>query len=651
MAFALPRVFSRKPKAGTYAAAKPKPKPAYSSQTEQEITQSMFNLALAGPRWVGEQMGEDLDEAFEAGDTSVSVLEFIKHPIKTTKSTIRKWTVSKWKNTLQAELAAEYVWKPRLEHFKTQGNIDDDEYNFILEKWAEKPEGFGRDEGFERLEELHKYGYLDDHVWQGIHRQHQWDEFARFRRKPGRYVWEKLFGKRGHLGEGRFYKYSPQKWLGEPLGKALAKTALGKAIAGVREATKNIARKVVDTAKQALKAVGKAVGKAAVQGAKWVVTKVAGTATWAAISSAVGGAIGSLGGPVGTAIGFLAGPIVTKLLGWLLKIACAACGCAAIVFVGFFAFVMVVIFGAFRPPATGGTGLEQLVEVRKTVSPTHIDLGATGANAEVDYTIEVINKTDKEITGGTLVDTHNPDDFLISVWDGGDWVSGVGTWSNITLPPHGSFSKRPSGFIQNTGVERVVVNNASFTGTIDGDSVSAGGSAVVIVGNPSGQPPSGWPTAKGCVTQGPGGSFSHAGEEAVDIGKLTGEAGEPYKIYATHDGTAYAWTEGKGPLSSACGKYVEILSHGGTFRTYYCHLLSHSVASNTAVEKGTELGIMGETGSAKGVHVHYQFDRGGTYNGSLLKMEPSYIPADVRGCSDACNCCFGSQDGACGSAP
>ena len=391
-------------------------------------------------------------------------------------------------------------------------------------------------------------------------------------------------------------------------------------------------------------------GKVAVQSARWVVTKVAGTATWTAISSAVGGLVGSVGGPVGTVIGFLAGPAVTKLTEWTIKIACLGCGCATLMFAGTMISIIISIWAAFRPPEMGGAGPTALVEVVKTASPTHIDSGATGMAAEVSYTIEVKNKTNKEITDGTLVDTHDPADFLISVWANGDWVNGVGTWSGITIPPNGSFTVNPKGFIQNTNTDKVVVNNASFTGTLDGDSVSAGGSAVVIVGNPVGQPPSGWPVDEGCISQGfnvtSDPNASHYGKDMVDIApKVAGSSGQP--IYATHDGRAYAHYG-----DPTYGNYVIVVS--ANFQTRYAHLISIDpavdVSGGADVVPGQPLGGMGNSGKSTATHLHY--DVRDTKTGALVTSQ--YIPdSSFDGCVERgpCHCCFSGFDGACGSAP
>ncbi len=559
MAFTLPKIFKKKPK--------PKTKPSYSPQTAQEITQSMFNLALAGPRWIGEQMGKDLDEAFEIGTTGVSLAQLIRHPLKTIKKTARKWTISKWKNEIEAQLVAELVWNPRLEHFVQGGSISSGERDEVL-KWVSKPQGYGKDVAFEKLEELRNQGNIGDDAWQGIKLQHQWDEFSRFRRKPGRYLWQKATGKRGKKGIGPLYRFTPQKLVGEKVRKELAKTGLGQAVGAVKGGLGKAAQRIVGTAKKALKKASKFVVKQVGRAAKWVVIKVAGQATWAAISSAIGAAVGSIAPGVGTAIGFVAGPIITKATGWVLKIACLGCGCATLMFAGSMISILIAIFGAFRPPADRGPGTEQLVEVVKTVSPTHIDKGAVAPDTKVSYTITVTNKTDQEITDGTLVDTHNPDDFLISVWANGDWVLGVGTWSDITIPPHDSFSVEPKGFIQNTDIERVVTNTVVFTGTIEGEEVSDTAMASVIVGEPAGQPPFGWPTDRGCITQGPnttGVDASHQGKEAIDVGA---SAGEP--VYATHDGEVFStYWDGMGDG----GNYVVLLSPEG-FKTLYSHLLS-----------------------------------------------------------------------------
>jgi len=626
MAFALPRISRGKPKATKPA------KPAYSPQTEKEITEAMFNLALSGPRWIGEQLGRDLDEAFEIGDTGVSLKQLVFHPLKTFKKTLRKWTVSRWAAALGAQLAAEYVWKPRLGHFVAQKSITDAERDAILD-WVSKPPGRGKDLAFERLERLYAQGKISDDVWEGIKRQHSWDEFARFRRRPGRYLWQKFFGKRG-TKEAPFYKHTPQKWLGEPLGKALAKTSLGRAVAGAKQAVGRMAQGAVAGTKKALKAAAKVVAEGVKKGARWVITKVAGQATWASISAAVGGAVGSLGGPIGTVIGFLAGPAVSKLLEWFLKIACLGCGCAAVIFISLVSFIVVLVGSAFRPGETGGPGQQGLlVRVEKTADPHHLGLVPAGSpNPVVRFTIHFENLTEEDAAEVRLVDDFDEENFTPSALGGGRIENGTLVWDLPDLRAGASGSVSYDGFVKaNDGVDKVVVNNAELTVTLGGQRQTFSASGFVTVGNPSGQLPSGWPVSEGCLTQGPYTSDSHRGLEAIDIApRVAGTSGQP--IYATHDGIAYVYYNGTGSYT-ALGNYVVIESPRG-FRSYYGHLLSISVQSGQAVFPGQQIGTMGNSGRSSGVHLHYEF-RG-------LPMAPPYIPVTVGPCvgRDECNYCF-----------
>jgi murein DD-endopeptidase MepM/ murein hydrolase activator NlpD len=189
----------------------------------------------------------------------------------------------------------------------------------------------------------------------------------------------------------------------------------------------------------------------------------------------------------------------------------------------------------------------------------------------------------------------------------------------------------------NDGVDKVIINRVTFTGTLGGRTVSDSTLAFVIVGNPTGQYPSSWPVAQGCITQGPNGSESHGGAEAVDIAPH--DPGDPTSlaasaaVSATHDGIAYVGYNG------TYGNYVEIVSPLG-FRSRYGHLRTVSVTNGETIVPGQLLGKMGNTGSSSGIHLHYEFVG--------LEMDRPYIPlpadVDIRQCvgRDGCNnFCFG----------
>lgn len=84
----------------------------------------------------------------------------------------------------------------------------------------------------------------------------------------------------------------------------------------------------------------------------------------------------------------------------------------------------------------------------------------------------------------------------------------------------------------------------------------------------------------------------------IDIASSTGDT----KIYAAASGTVAAVG-----YNSANGNYV-IIKHtlsGKTVYSFYAHLSSYSVSKGQSVSKGTKIGIIGKTGSASGVHLHF----------------------------------------------
>lgn len=81
------------------------------------------------------------------------------------------------------------------------------------------------------------------------------------------------------------------------------------------------------------------------------------------------------------------------------------------------------------------------------------------------------------------------------------------------------------------------------------------------------------------------------------------------EIVAIADGIVTATCNTGAQYGQAC--YVRIKHSNGWYTLYY-HLKSGSVCvkKNQKVVKGQKLGIMGATGKATGVHLHFQIDKG-----------------------------------------
>ena len=183
--------------------------------------------------------------------------------------------------------------------------------------------------------------------------------------------------------------------------------------------------------------------------------------------------------------------------------------------------------------------------------------------------------------------------------------------------------------------DEVVSNVVSFSsGEPIANEESVG---IVIFGNPPVVLPTGWPVASGCLNQGPDGSFSHSGTEAIDIGTGTGTA-----VRATFNGVVQqaCWKFGPGGCNpDGLGNYVRLSSLDGSFSASFGHLASVSVDPGDPVTVGQQLGTVDSTGFSTGAHLHYEF--------SSLPMAEPYIPRDtgsngsIRGCNiGECGLCF-----------
>jgi hypothetical protein len=100
------------------------------------------------------------------------------------------------------------------------------------------------------------------------------------------------------------------------------------------------------------------------------------------------------------------------------------------------------------------------------------------------------------------------------------------------------------------------------------------------------------------ITQG----FS-AGHPGVDIAPQTpGQTGIP--IYASESGVIVV----SGYKASPEGHYIILHGNSGHFY-YYGHLARRDVVTNARVNQGNRIGIMGRTGLASNIHLHYEVRR------------------------------------------
>ncbi|PYZ96230.1 hypothetical protein CR205_17885 [Alteribacter lacisalsi] len=117
-----------------------------------------------------------------------------------------------------------------------------------------------------------------------------------------------------------------------------------------------------------------------------------------------------------------------------------------------------------------------------------------------------------------------------------------------------------------------------------------------------------WPAVGGYISsyQGPRWGSYHKG---IDIARPSS-----HEILAAHGGTVTS-----AQYENGYGNTVRIENSSG-METVYAHLDSMGVSKGDSVSRGDELGIMGETGTATGVHVHFE-----VYEDGELKDPMDYL--------------------------
>ena len=99
-------------------------------------------------------------------------------------------------------------------------------------------------------------------------------------------------------------------------------------------------------------------------------------------------------------------------------------------------------------------------------------------------------------------------------------------------------------------------------------------------------------------------SFDNAVHKGLD---LAAPEGTPY--YAADSGTVTAATNGGGDNGGA-GNWI-VIDHGNGLTTKYMHSLVTLVSPGDHVERGQNIGLVGNTGQSFGAHLHFQVESNG----------------------------------------
>lgn len=90
-------------------------------------------------------------------------------------------------------------------------------------------------------------------------------------------------------------------------------------------------------------------------------------------------------------------------------------------------------------------------------------------------------------------------------------------------------------------------------------------------------------------------------------------------IYCVLDGTVFSAQK-----NESYGNYA-VIDHGNGLKTLYAHCDKLLVSENDSVKAGDKIAVVGETGDAQGIHLHFEF-----INGSD-NLDPRLLLGDVYG--------------------
>jgi len=330
------------------------------------------------------------------------------------------------------------------------------------------------------------------------------------------------------------------------------------------------------------------------------------------------------------------------------------------VLAGLTLFIVLIVSGAFIlpgkmaevTPTTISPYESEYFTITKTASSDQLDSSnqldnsVLQTNPQIEYIISIVAKNDYKLTINSITEdislvydqqsgkqlSANPHSFEKDL----DEIKhiNVASWETkytIYLFP---------GF-ENTAI----INTVTATITVEGVDAThpAVTSAIVNIGTPPIDCPSGYPTDSGIITQGPLGGYSHRYKSSYDPNSpnqiaidISGPGFSGYvPVRATHNGNLQQANCG----TSGCGIFIYSPCAGvENFYTAYWHLRDSGRRPNGPVLKND---IIGYTNGYQN-HLHYEFGPPGpkvwptTWRPSI-EMKPQYFPQIVPyECSGNC---------------
>lgn len=490
---------------------------------------------------------------------------------------------------------------------------------------------------------------------------------------------------------GYFKKTALGKWVGKKASKLLIKLGIGSLTAGwgtLTLGTKKILKKIVKAAGlgyfslltlAALKGTGAFIGT--------IAGGIGGVIGGAILGAKLGASVGVLGGPVGAVIGGAVGLVVGGVAGffagsWIegviakqsgLSVAEGASSLMAksgaavpatiptvvpAVAVGTLAVTIIIsqiTSSAFIVPYSDRVspwqGQSEFIRVEKSISfdpgngspirlnPEKIENSELNSNAKLIYQISIT------AVGSGLLNVKVNDVLTSTQASGSKKIKSFSFNSNDDIEAGETLildeyevSAWPEEDFKDSITSNTVVVEATVENT--GEEEKSFKSTVLIIGNPPQDCPMGWPLDNPLknplyITQGPGGSFSHEGYEAIDLGQK-GISGR--EVRSTHKGVASKGVDKKyGNYVSVTGTCNTISGRTVVFVSLYAHLSDILIADKAEVNKSTIIGTVGNTGRSTGPHLHYEFRSAN----NEIRMEQPYLPINVpRGdiCSATNHC-------------